>query len=710
MNFWHQAPFFRLVIPLLAGIITAAFFPFLHPFSFFVIIFLSLLFILFSFSTVFNSRYNLRWVYGTCLSFLLYLSGFEITILNTENLLPRHYSAKYSPGDKIIAMVAEPTVSKEKSLKTILEIKAVIRDTCRYPANGKILAYFEKDSISELLQYGNYLVFCTSLSHIPPPQNPEEFNYKRFLSFHRVYQQVFLKPPSYLLFDSPPEKNLMGYAYRVRNYLMDIFEKYRIEGDEYSVASALMLGSREEIDPDLVQAFASAGALHVLSVSGLHVGVIFMVMTYLLVFLDKIKYGKIIKTIILLLGLWFYALLTGLSPSVVRAATMFSFVVIGQAGRRNTNIYNILSCSAFFLLLINPYLIMEVGFQLSFLAVIGIVFIQPKLSRLWHPYIPVAGIAGNWLIEQVWTITTISVAAQIATFPLGLLYFHQFPNYFLFSNLVVIPLSTIIIYCGVLLFLISPFETISGYIAIFFKSCIWLLNQSVLLVEKLPFSLLQGISINLLETWLIYILIGAVLAFLILQNVKYARISFFILIPLLSYQVFENHIQHNQKKFIVYNIKKTSAFDFIDGKTGLLLADSSLLHSESRLLFHIKHNWWQLGLNKNRLYDYKNTARLAGANLFMKEGFMLFCGKRIAFVKNRFPPMYPQHKIKVDYLVISGSPALSIKELKNIFDIKQIIIDASNSRYTAKKLLEEAKAENIACYPVSEMGAFVADL
>lgn len=610
----------------------------------------------------------------------------------------------------MIAKIDEPLVSKKNSFKTTLKVKAIFTNGKWENSSGKILAYFQKDSIAQNIKYGNIIICKTALNEIPSPQNPSEFNYKRFLFFHRIYHQSYFKNSSYKILENSPDNGLFGIAFRLRDYLKNVFEKYNISGDEFAVASALMLGSKENIDPELMQAYASAGALHVLAVSGLHVGVVFFVLTYLLSFLDKIKYGNIFKTILQLLGLWFYALLTGLSPSVIRAATMFSFLTIGRATNRNTNIYNILACSAFFILLFNPYIIMEVGFQLSYLAVIGIIFIQPKLNRLWDAQINGAGKIGNWLITQIWAITTVSIAAQIATFPLGLLYFHQFPNYFLFSNLIVIPVSTFVIYSGVLLFAVSPVEIISNYVALVFKSLVWFLNKSVVLVEKLPYSLLQGISINLIETWLIYILIIFILAFFVQQNIKFMRFAFFIIISLLFYQIIENHFQHEQKKFIVYNINKISAYDFIDGKENFLLSDSSFINDESKILFHVRHHWWDLGISQNSFLDIDKIREKKNQNFLIKNNFIQFHDLKFVLINQNFSERKSERKLKVDYLLISGSPKISIEELKEIFDFKQIIFDSSNSNSAIKKWLEEAKNLNVNCYSVIHNGAFIIDL
>ena len=396
------------------------------------------------------------------------------------------------------------------------------------------------------------------------------------------------------------ERNvLFEYAYLFREKLLSIFKKDGISGDEYAVASALLLGYKEALAPEIISSYASAGAMHVLAVSGLHVGIIYLVLNGLLFFLVKIKHGNTIKAILLILFLWAYALLTGLSPSVIRAVTMFSFIIIGKMLYKNTNIYNTLGVSAFLLLLINPFLIVEVGFQLSYLAVFGIVLIFPKLYELWNmDYLICNFYSFGWLADKIWAIICISIAAQIATFPLGLLYFHQFPNYFIFSNLIVIPLATVIIYLGILVLLTSPVGWLSGAIAKALIFIINFLNNSVVFIEQLPYSVTQGISISIFETWIIYLLIASMLTYFMIVRVKYLNFGLFFLIVLLSFQVFESDLERGRNRLIVYNVNKCTAIEFVSGKQSYFIADSSLTDDQSKLLFHIKHNWWDMEIGR----------------------------------------------------------------------------------------------------------------
>ena len=243
------------------------------------------------------------------------------------------------------------------------------------------------------------------------------------------------------------------FALKLRKSFINIFENQGISGRNFAVVTALVLGMDDYLDNDTRKEFSSAGAIHILCVSGLHVGVIYMVLNALLFFLKRNKYARALRSLILLIGIWFYAMLTGLAPAVLRAATMFSFVIIGTGIKRKAGVFNSLTVSAFILLLFNPFLIYNVGFQLSYAAVIAIVAIQPTIYQIWQPK--------NKIADNIWGITTVSVAAQLGTAPLGLFYFHQFPNYFIITNLIAIPLATLILYAGFLSVILSPLTIVA---------------------------------------------------------------------------------------------------------------------------------------------------------------------------------------------------------------------------------------------------------
>ncbi|HLC82907.1 MAG TPA: ComEC/Rec2 family competence protein, partial [Bacteroidia bacterium] len=637
--------------------------------------------------------------FGLLINFSFFVFAYQLTIYKTQKFSVSHFSNHCRGNSIVYARLADSYIEKEKSLKTIIEILAVKENDEWKKCTGKAMVYLKTDSLALALKYGDELLLNVNFKEVPQPQNPGEFNYKRFLSFHNIYNNAYVKSDEWKSLKQNSGNPILKYSIGLRNDLLDVLKQNHLNGDELSVGAALLLGYTDKLDADLISAYSSTGALHVLSVSGLHVAIVYIVFSWLLVFLDRHKKGRIIKAILLILFLWFYAALTGLSPSVLRAATMFSFIIVAKATNKHTNIYNTLAASALFLLLINPYLIMEVGFQLSYLAVIGIVYIQPKIYE-WFEF-------DNWLLDQVWMITAVSIAAQIATFPLGLHYFHQFPNYFLLSNLIVIPVSTLIIYVGIALFSFSTIPLFVKYLAIVFTWLIWFLNVSVKWIESLPYSLLQGISISVFETWLLY---GLIILFLFyLSNRKYYFLIYslsFCVFILIS-QVVEQQIQFNQKKIVVYNVAKTTAIDFVNSKQNVLLTDSVFAKNDSRLLFHVKHNWWDLGMNNSQIISENFTTE----NLIVKSNFIQFFDKRL-FVLNKVIKFKKKHskKLNLDYLVISNNTKMRIEDVQQMFRVKMFVFDSSNSEYKIKKWKEECEELNQEYCSTMDAGALEINL
>ncbi|MFQ5335378.1 MAG: ComEC/Rec2 family competence protein, partial [Flavobacteriales bacterium] len=461
---------FRLLIPFVAGIITGVFTHKHFQFQEYIAIAALLLLLIAFFTKKIYTKYRFRIFFGLLVDICLFILAYTLTISKTESLNASHFSRAYKKGTLVLVQLDERPVEREKTYKLIVDVLKVKCDDAWKEVSGHALLYLQKDSSTSGLSYGDILLIRPDFKEIPPPQNPGEFNYKRYLGFHQIGWQSYLPASKCIVTGKNRGSAVYYHAQHLRQACLEVFSDHGLQGDEYAVASALILGYKDALDDQIRHSFASAGAMHVLAVSGLHVGIIFLVLKSLLGFLERLKYGVFIKTFIMLSGLWFYAALTGFSPSVMRATTMFSFILIGKAMNRTAVIYNTLAASAFALLLFNPFLIMEVGFQLSYLAVVGIVFIQPRLYHIWHPKL--------WIIDKIWAITTVSLAAQIATFPLGLLYFHQFPNYFLFSNLIVIPMAAVILYNGMLVLALSFSDILCHWASVVLSAFVHFLNTA----------------------------------------------------------------------------------------------------------------------------------------------------------------------------------------------------------------------------------------
>lgn len=702
MYSWNQAPLIRLILPFLLGIILAVYFPIQFDYGIYIIVSFSFTILCIILIPKLNFSYRNSLWFGLLINLILFLAAYQLTIIKTEKFSNNHFSKFTDSAEFIYARLNEPYLEKDKSLKVVLEILAVKQGGKWERSCGKAMVYFKKDTHSLHLSYGDELVLKTAFNEIPLPQNPGEFNYKRFLAFHNVFHQAYVKNGEWVSSGHNSGNFILKKSIYLRDILLNVFITNHIQEDEFAVGAALLLGYVDKLDADIITAYSSTGALHVLSVSGLHVAIVYIVFNWLLFFLDKIKYGKIIKAITLLLLLWFYAALTGLSPSVLRSAAMFSFIIFAKAFNRHTNIYNTLAASAFFLLIINPYLIMDVGFQLSYLAVIGIVYIQPKI----YAWLEVE----NWLLDQIWIITSVSISAQIATFPLGLHYFHQFPNYFLLSNFIVIPVSTVIIYLGLSIFAFAKIAILVKYLAIAFSWAVWILNSSVELIEKWPYALLKGISISVFETWLMYGLIILFLYYFTKRQYNYILVALCFAIVILFSQIAEQHEQFNQKKIIVYNIPKTSAIDFISFKNNIFLTDSVFAKNESGLLFRVRHNWWDLGLTNSKIISNNIKTNV----LTIKGQFIQFFDKRMAIVNSQ--DVFKKYSfsslktIHVDYLIVSMNPQLKMEDILKFYHADKIIFDSSNSPYRVRKWKEECEKLKLNYYSVMDSGAFVSDI
>ena len=596
MKAWNSFPMLRLVLPFMAGIILFSFLLEGAQFDLdLILIGLLLAAVLVALLVMSHANGRRPHLFGMCLMPLLFLQGGLLTISISNYVFPECLNEKKlrSTEQTFLAKVSEQPQVKAKSVKVVADLS----DNAT-TMNGKALIYFQLDSLKSIPKYGEELLIRTELQRVQAVGNPNEFNYPRYLRFHDILFRGYVKTKNWMSL-SKGSPTVFGWFADARSILIRKFEEAGLQGDELAVASALVLGYRTELDKDLMAAYAGAGATHVLAVSGLHVGIVYLILNNLLRFLDKHKRRTILKTVILISLLLGYALLTGLSASVSRAAVMFVFVAIGKAMNRDSNIYNSLAASAFFLLIYDPMMIMQVGFQLSYLAVIGIVVIHPILFNIKS--------FDNRLGDWIWSISCVSIAAQIVTFPLGLLYFHQFPNLFLLSNLVVIPAATLILYLGFGLFIFSfwmPTLLIFGFVL---KWLIVILNQVVVWIEQIPYSVLSGIDISTFEALMIYAMILGILVFIIQQQRAGLYVSLSVAVVFMVLQTIEVHEQKSQKFITVYNVKGHTAIALVNGTEVTFISRKELWENEQAMLFHVRHHWWKKGIDTEQFIELNDS-------------------------------------------------------------------------------------------------------
>jgi competence protein ComEC len=621
---------------------------------------------------------------------ILLLAGIILVYFRNQANLPHHVLNQKENFSYFKARVISEIQEKPKSYHFVAEITEIYADSLWLKATDKINVFLEKTEHKP--QFGDVFIAKNKLQLINEPLNEAQFNYRIFLSLKNIYHQQYLKPNEIVWIATQIAwyEYFEKWAIQLRSICDKIFAENIKTEQEYSIAAALVLGIKHHLDEDLKQAYTNAGVTHILAVSGMHVGIIFGLLNVFLAFLRKKPKGKLLYVVVVLIALWLYAFVTGLSGSVLRAVTMFSLLTIAQNLSRNTNIYNTLAASAFLLLLYNPFLLMDVGFQLSYLAVLSIVYFYPKLYPLYEPT--------NRVIHFLWQMTCVSVAAQVFTLPITLYHFHQYPTYGILASVLVVPIGQVILILGVALLIGSFLPYLPTMIGFVLEKTIWICNKIVFGVENLDYATTslvldapQAIALALAILLMIAFFEAKKFMFLVGSVLAYAFVAFSFFA--------ENLEQHKQRVFVVYAIPKSWTFSLTEGFHSQIWSDTTL--SVGRLNFNSKNLLDKLG-TKTKTYqsppDWHN---------FGNWKFWHYAGKNFVFLQNKIT--------KNDWLKINAIPEIdfcivqrnAIRNLDSFQKIpKMLIIDGSNSVYLAKKLSLEANEKKIQAHNVFEKGSF----
>jgi competence protein ComEC len=484
--------------------------------------------------------------------------------------------------------------------------------------------------------------------------------------------------------------SLYAFAIRSRIYFKEIIYAQITAHRERAIALALLLGTKEELTPEIRETYAAAGAMHVLAVSGLHVGIVYGLILLLFRNAYKRPVMKWIYLVVTLGTLWSYALITGLSASVLRAVTMFSLMTIAKVARREGNIYNTLSAAGLLLLCYDPYMIMSVGFQLSFLAVFGIVYITPKI---YHRVM-----VDQYLLNKMWEATCVTLAAQISTLPLVLLYFNQIPTYFFLANLVVIPAAFAILVLGLVLFVVEAIPYIGEVVGYGLAQLIYWTNEFVYLMDSMPYNTINDLYIDGTQAWLM--IAGLVLLFAWFHYRRVVHVVFLTLTILLFVVVQQDRNVGNlqRRQVVFYSIPQHSAMDFIQGNQVVTIADSALFVNQRKLQYHIRPMRLMTGV--------AGIPKAAGVDDLVRRSvggneLIVWNARSVLFIRE-VPTQ--QMKIKVDVLVIANNSIYQLNQLVGLsFDT--LIIDGSNSRYRTGRLMLEAVGEKYKAIDLIDNGA-----
>lgn len=694
MTDYAKYPFVRMLIPLALGIWCATFFvTFRLPFLALIIIML-LLFGVALLTSVTLKTIRLNWLFGAIMGCYLFLGGYALTCVH-EVWAMKDYFRDYEKNAKYyVARICDYPTVRENNIRVPLQLEYQFGDSLPSRAvYGKAMAYFQKTDSAFSLRYGDLIAIDAPIGEVTGPRNPAEFDYRAYLSRKGITGQVFLKNDDWIDLQVNNANPVYAFSYRFRDLLLASLQHCGLNDDEFGVAAAILLGYDDSLADEVRQHYVAAGSMHILCVSGMHVGIIYLLASALLSFLHRKKWQKTLKQVLLLALIWFYALIAGLSPSILRASLMISFVIIGEIIRRKGFVINSIAASAFILLCINPNNLFEIGFQLSYAAVIGIIVLQRPIYNLFY--------VKNKILDKAWEITALALAAQIATIPFTLFYFNQFTTYFWLSNLFMTPISFVVVISGMILLLVSWIPYLNILVGYLVWGAVYVMNAFVSWVERLPLSIIKGLYISEFE---FVMLLLAFLLLLVAVAARRRRVLIGMLSALLLFMVsltIRTYVVDQQSGMTFYSLRKHTAVDFVVGNQHVLMADSTLIADESTIDYSLKGAWAQRHLSPHpKVVDLAEDSE---NQIFRKrQNLVSFNGKLLLLWDESHISVSLSYRLPVDYVLVFGKQRPDVQSVVNAFETKALLIDGSVPNYLAAQWIKQADEMGIPYINIGE--------
>ena len=695
MTDWSKYPFVRMLIPFALGIWISVFVVDIRLSPTFLITAALSLFAMATLTAFLLKRQRHTWFFGAVMACYLFIAGYSLVRVHESEIHKNYYRSFQADASYYVARVYDYPTEHPNSIRTVLELEYQFCDSLpSRPVSGKVMAYFPKSDSAFALHYGDLIAIPAPIREVTPPLNPEEFDYRAYLERKGITGQVYLKDEDWIDLQANDANPIYAFSYRFREILLASLQRSGLNDDEFGVAAAILLGYDDNLADEVRKDYVAAGSMHILCVSGMHVGIIYLLASFLLGFLNRKKWQKTLKQVLLLTLIWFYALIAGLSPSILRASLMISFVIIGEAIRRKGFVVNSIAASAFILLCINPNNLFEIGFLLSYAAVMGIVVLQRPIYNLLF--------VKNKLLDKAWQITAVALSAQIATVPFTLFYFQQFTTYFWLSNLFMTPISFIVVISGMILLLVSwiPYlNTLVGYLV---WGSVYVMNWVVAKIESIPYSIIKGLYINDFEfAVLLVALLLLMLTFVLRKRRLFIAMLASLLLVMTSVTIRMYNSDH-QQGMTIFSLRNHTAIDYIRGGEHVLLVDSALMADESTVDYSLKGAWSKRHLSHHPQVigleeDYANEYLWKKSNLVSFDGKLLAIWDDAVQCKDGL-----NYRLPVDYLLVRGKQKPDVRSIVNGYEMKLLVIDGSVPRYLAEKWIAQAQDLDIPYYNIGE--------
>ena len=664
---------------------------------------------LFVFGIIFNRYFNLAFESGLLLLVLSFFSLLVAFILNFRNKVIKtsfvftiasllvafaigNFTAtihqveqdeKHFTNSNLISeneatirvVVTEKWKPTAKHYRFLVEIVSIDNQALR----GKLLVNIRKEKTTKEIIVGSKLALFAKIIPLQKPFNPDQFDYGSFLKNKSIYAQTYVEDATLKVLPST-EKNFYYYSAIFRNRVMANLQKSDFDAKELSVVHALILGQKQDLDPTVLQNYQYAGAVHILSVSGLHVGFVLLFLNFILKVFPNTPRYRLSKMIVVILVLWCFALVAGFSPSVVRSVTMFSFVAMGMYVRRKTYIFYTFYCSIFVILLFEPSFLFDVGFQLSYLALFFILWLQPEFEKLWQPK--------NKVANHFWQVFTITLAAQLGTVPLSLYYFHQFPGLFFVTNLLIMFLMSVIMGIGLFFVIIAFWTAIPAIIANVLEKLIWVLNFIIEKIASFESFIFKDISFDF---WMLTTLYFSVFAFGWIYIHRTYKTTVVFLVSILFFQLsyfYFDYNSNNEEEFLVFHERNGSLILERNGSKLTVFSDSkdssNIMHDRNIASYTVAN-----GTVVKQVRAIPNLMTFHSKNVLILDSTTVF-----------MPDLKP------NVLLIRQSPKVNFERILSTYKPEIVIVDASNYRNVVERIRETCLHQKIPFHAVAEKGFY----
>ncbi|MDN3724271.1 ComEC/Rec2 family competence protein [Aequorivita sp. SDUM287046] len=547
-----------------------------------------------------------------------------------------------------------------------------------YAATGKILLNISAEPESETITPDKILLVYTSLSEIPKPLNPYQFDYSKYMASLGVHGQVRISIHE-IIDTKKGSHTILGTAQQLRASIVAKLKKTNLKIDERAIIQALVLGEKKDIDKNLYAEYAAAGAVHILAVSGLHVGILYVILAFLFKPLARGRYGIIFYTLIIVLLLWGFALLSGLSPSVTRAVTMFSFFAGAKLLYRETNSLNTLFLSFLALLIINPFWLFQIGFQLSYLAVFFIVWLLPIFNKI--------GYSRYLIVRKLWSIVAVTICAQIGVLPLTLYYFHQFPGLFLVTNIVVLPFLTVLMFGGILVVILATFEILPDGLASSYNFLIETLNGFIHWIAVQDEFLFKNISFSPLKVITAYVLILVMALYLKNMNNKRLVLSLLVISTFVSIFIYEEYTT-SSNHLIVFQKSKQTLVGYKNGKHLSIFKKGFIENAADN--YPVKSYISSVNVASYSESELPNLFRYNHSNILVLDSLGVF-----------------PKQTKIHTLLLTNSPKLNLDRLLDSLKPTRVIADGSNYHTYVARWEKTCQTKKLPFSHTAKQGAFL---